>query len=272
MFAAAGWQVLEVKYGRLLQHLFAREGGSALRERIDQMSNEEYQSLLRAPASTLRQRLAGERIDIAFALHDLSDDDIHTALRDLGGHDLNELAAAFRQVDNDRPSVLFAYTVKGWGLPVQGHPGNHSALLTEEQYRELAARCSMNPDDPGTAFAPDTAPGRLCTATAQRLHREPLIAPPPVPTPLKRTYRGEPSTQAALGRVLTDLLRVFAQPERSSSTPPRPSTARTLPGMQSRRHQMRQQQRREMPCRRARSAPWGSATTRPHSCGPRTPR
>jgi pyruvate dehydrogenase E1 component len=108
LFAAAGWQVLEVKYGRLPQQLFAREGGSALRERIDQMSNEEYQSLLRAPASALRQRLAGERTDVAFALHDLSDDDIYTALRDLGGHDLDELAAAFRQVDNDRPTVLFA--------------------------------------------------------------------------------------------------------------------------------------------------------------------
>jgi pyruvate dehydrogenase E1 component len=76
---------------------------------------------------------------------------------------------------------------------VQGHPGNHSALLTEEQYLELAGRCGMDPDDSRHAFAPDTAPGRLCTATAQRLHREPepVIAPPPVPTTLKRTYRGE---------------------------------------------------------------------------------
>ena len=210
MFAAAGWQVLEVKYGRLLQQLFARQGGSALRERIDGMSNEEYQSLLRAPASTLRQRLAGERTAVASALHDLSDDEISTALRDLGGHDLDELAAAFRQVDNDRPTVLFAYTVKGWGLPVQGHPGNHSALLTEEQYRELAVRCGTDPDDPWHAFAPDTAQGRLCAATAQRLHRasEPVVVPPPVPATLGRTYRGELSTQAALGRVLTDLLRV----------------------------------------------------------------
>ena len=31
MFAAAGWQVLTVKYGRLLEELFARPGGAALR-------------------------------------------------------------------------------------------------------------------------------------------------------------------------------------------------------------------------------------------------
>jgi pyruvate dehydrogenase E1 component len=39
--------VLTVKYGRLLEELFARPGGAALRTRIDDMSNAEYQRLLR---------------------------------------------------------------------------------------------------------------------------------------------------------------------------------------------------------------------------------
>src|SRR6476660_1349664 len=46
MFAAAGWQVLTVKYGRLLEELFSRDGGPALRDRIDAMSNPEYQRML----------------------------------------------------------------------------------------------------------------------------------------------------------------------------------------------------------------------------------
>jgi pyruvate dehydrogenase E1 component len=46
MFAAAGWQVLEVKYGRRLSALYAGPGGVALRRRIDDMPNEEYQSLV----------------------------------------------------------------------------------------------------------------------------------------------------------------------------------------------------------------------------------
>ena len=58
MFAAAGWQVLEVKYGRLLQELFSQVGGQALRVRIDGMTNEEFQFLLRSPADSLRDRLA----------------------------------------------------------------------------------------------------------------------------------------------------------------------------------------------------------------------
>ncbi len=43
MFSAAGWQVLTVKYGLLLRDLFARPGGEALRLRLDQMPNPEYQ-------------------------------------------------------------------------------------------------------------------------------------------------------------------------------------------------------------------------------------
>jgi pyruvate dehydrogenase E1 component len=38
MFAAAGWQVLTVKYGRALQELFRRRGGGTLRRRLDEMS------------------------------------------------------------------------------------------------------------------------------------------------------------------------------------------------------------------------------------------
>ncbi len=63
MFAAAGWQVLTVKYGHLLQELFTRPGGAALRARIDEMSNPEYQRLLRCTDAQLRERLPGEARD-----------------------------------------------------------------------------------------------------------------------------------------------------------------------------------------------------------------
>ncbi len=59
MFAAAGWQVITVNFGKLLEELFTRPGGEALRIRILQMSNPEYQRLLRCSASELRTRLPG---------------------------------------------------------------------------------------------------------------------------------------------------------------------------------------------------------------------
>ncbi|HEV2890751.1 MAG TPA: transketolase C-terminal domain-containing protein [Frankiaceae bacterium] len=224
MFEAAGWQVLPVKYGRLLQSLFAKKGGNALRKRIDEMGNEEYQSLLRAPSETLSERLRVKKV-----LDDLSDDDVARALRDLGGHDLDELKAAYDAVADDRPTVMFAYTIKGWGLPIEGHPANHSALLTAAQYAELAERLGTSVEDPWAPFAEDSAAAALCRDVAARLDRAPLGdgKVPDVPTELGRPYKGEQATQAVLGRVLVDLTReapevaarvVTVSPDVASST------------------------------------------------------
>jgi len=60
MFDAAGWQVITVKFGKLLEELFTRSGGSALRERILAMANPEYQRLLRCTAEEVRSRLPGD--------------------------------------------------------------------------------------------------------------------------------------------------------------------------------------------------------------------
>ena len=229
MFAAAGWQVLNVKYGRRLQALFAAPQGEALRERVDSMANEEYQWLLRSSPAAVRERLVGGDAAVAHVLRELSDEQVSEVLRDLGGHDLGELRRTFAEVDNTRPTVVFAYTVKGRGLPVEGSPSNHSALLTEEQYVELADRLGTDAQDPWRAFAPDSAPGQLCAATALRLARPPVVRrePPAVPTELGRAYRGQHSTQAAFGRVLTDLARdapqvaarlVTVSPDVASST------------------------------------------------------
>ncbi|MDQ1713539.1 MAG: pyruvate dehydrogenase component, partial [Frankiaceae bacterium] len=225
MFEGAGWQVLPVKYGRFLQSVFDRPGGDALRRRIDEMGNEEYQALLRTPPAALRERLGVPKK----ALDDLDDDDVARAIRDLGGHDLAELRAAYEAVATDRPTVMFAYTIKGWGLPVEGHPANHSALLNATQYADLATRLGTDPADPWAPFAEGTPAYDLCRATAERLRREPLGdgKAPDVPVELGRPYNGEQATQAVLGRVLVDLTRsapevaarvVTVSPDVASST------------------------------------------------------
>ena len=212
MFAAAGWQVLTVKYGRRLEELFALPGGEAVRARIDAMPNEQYQRMLRAPAAEVRERLLadaqGQR-DISRAIADYDDERLHRTVRNLGGHDPAALLEAYRAADAavDQPSVVFAYTVKGRSLPTEGHPSNHSALLTAEQYEALAPTLGADARDPWSAFVPGTPEGELCAQTARTLHRAPRAAATgvAVPVALEREHRGEVSTQQALGRLLTDL-------------------------------------------------------------------
>ncbi len=92
MFAAAGWQVIMVKFGRLLEELFDRPGGTALRARILDMPNPEYQRLLRCDADEVRVRLPGSGPDanaVATLIADVDDETLLKAIRNLGGHDLD---------------------------------------------------------------------------------------------------------------------------------------------------------------------------------------
>jgi pyruvate dehydrogenase E1 component len=232
MFDAAGWQVITVVFGRLLEELFTRPGGAALRVRILEMSNPEYQRLLRCTAEEIRERLPGSgpsSADIRQLVDELDDGTVLAAIRNLGGHDLATLSAAYRHIDDSRPTVIIAYTIKGYRLPTQGHPQNHSSVLTTDQYDELAASMGMDPQRPWARFVPDSAPGRLCAATVARLRRDPcgVVDAPAVPSDIGRTPKGVATTQAALGRALLDLTReapeaarrvVTVSPDVSSTT------------------------------------------------------
>ena len=230
MFSAAGWQVITLKYGRLLEELFTRPGGEALRHRIDAMPNPEYQRLLRCQPDELRRRLPGGEESLARLVAELDDAALARAIRNLGGHDLAALNDAYGAIDDSRPTIILAYTIKGYGLAVEGHPQNHSALLTEAQLGELAAQVGADPNQPWRRPAgKDSAAGALCEQTARRLGRLqlPPHAPPPVPADLGRTPSGVATTQAALGRALLDLTReapdaarrvVTVSPDVSSST------------------------------------------------------
>ncbi|MGH9011147.1 MAG: pyruvate dehydrogenase, partial [Acidimicrobiia bacterium] len=234
MFDAAGWQAITVKYGRRLRELFRRPGGDALRDRIDSMSNEEYQHLLRSPLSDVRARLAGDgkgRRSIEKVLADLDDAAVAAAAADLGGHDLADLIDAFELAyrSTDRPTVVFAYTIKAWGLPTRGHPANHSALLTGPQWEELGRDLGADPADPWAPFDDSSAEAVLCREAAARLARPEITtsAPPPVPVDLGRGHSATASTQQAFGRVLVDLARdapdvaarvVTVSPDVASST------------------------------------------------------
>ena len=232
MFTAAGWQVLTVKFGKLLDELFDRPGGEDLRARILSMPNAEYQRLLRCSAEELRCRIPGDgthAAGVATVIADIDDATLLQAISNLGGHDITALRDAYAQIDDTRPTVILAYTVKGYGLPIQGHPQNHSSLLSDEQFAQLACALGEDPQQPFRRFDPDSSPGRLCRGIAERLHRDDVrpVDPPRVPTEIGRTPPAVSNTQSALGRTLLDLTRdapdvaqrvVTVSPDVSSTT------------------------------------------------------
>ena len=132
-------------------------------------------------------------------------------------------------MQHDRPTVIFAYTIKGWSLPIEGHPENHSALLTHEQFAELGEQLGADPGDPWAPFDPGSPEGELAAAAAAVLARDepPPREPPEVPAALGRKHRGKESTQQAFGRFFVDLVHeapevaervVTVSPDVASST------------------------------------------------------
>ena len=235
MFAANGWDVIDAKYGRLLQTAFDEPNGELLKICIDELSNDAYQRMLRLPAADLRQWLPKKSRypdELRRLLDRWDDDRLRDVFWNLGGHDLEEVEQALdKSTRHSGPSVIFAYTLKGWKLPSVGHPQNHSVLLTDAQMESLRASLDIPAEEAWSRFAPDSAEGELCDQASRRLYgKRPDHASVPdvtVPTELPTPYRGSRSTQQTFGAVLSSLSRerpdvvrriVTVSPDVASST------------------------------------------------------
>ncbi len=230
LFENCDWQVLEAKYGRQLSDLFEHPDGQLLQDRIDEMPNGEYQAMLRQPGNEVRNKLVRDNKKLGELLATITDEELPSVLGDLGGHDFAELIKQLESADQDtqRPTVLFAYTVKGWGLPLAGHPRNHSMLLSQEEIDQLREDLNIGEDEWGKLDDRSTA-GKLCTQRAELLFPDtpkPTVAQPEIPENIKTNDRGLVSTQQSFGRILLQLSRekeitkhmITVSPDVSSST------------------------------------------------------
>lgn len=234
-FEAAGWHVVEVKYGPRLTTACAQPGGAALEAWIDAMPNERYQSLFGLDPAGCRERfLDGAPEDVMAFFRGMPDADLASLVTDLGGHDMDAMLAAYRACDavTDRPSVVFAYTVKGWGLPTAGHPRNHSALLTTEQVDDLRRRTGLTTDTEWDRIDPTSEAGQWVGLRAEALVRPARTVGEPLRIPTSTDLRSAKpiSTQEAFGRVLVNLSRVEGVGKHLVTTAPDVATSTNLAG------------------------------------------
>jgi pyruvate dehydrogenase E1 component len=217
MFGTNGWEVIDLKYGKRLMAVFARPNGIRLRALIDEMSNEEYQSLLLKDGDTIRGQLAAHDPAMAELLELYSAAECKALFANLGGHDLDSVLEAYHQAFaiDDRPVVIFAYTIKGWGLPIAGNPANHARMLKPAEIAHLQQDLAIPSGEEFCGFAPDSDEARYIREAMESLGwlknwatSSAWSASLDVPSSLGLRYNGVLSTQSAMGSVLVNLARV----------------------------------------------------------------
>jgi pyruvate dehydrogenase E1 component len=216
VFATFGWDVVVLKYGALLEDAFARPGGAALRDWIDNCPNELYSALTFQGGAAWRQRLTadlGANNAAAALIASYDDAALARLMTNLGGHDLPSLLDAFAAARrHDRPVCFIAYTIKGAGLPLAGHKDNHSGLMTEAQMEAFRAACDIRAGHEWDKFEGLATGGKELqrflddvpfAAKGMRRYTAPVLDVPPIAPPAERTI----STQAAFGVILNEIGR-----------------------------------------------------------------
>jgi len=241
MFNANGWDVIDAKYGTQLERAFTARNGDLLKLWIDEMPNQRYQYLLRLDQNNLRKEItSGFKYseDLSKFLNSYSDIDLYSMFRNLGGHDFDKLREAFNQsTETSSPTVIFAYTFKGWNLPILGLPRNHSTLLNQEQIELLRIKLNVAENDIWGKLKESSEGGAHCTekgklftkTTSQDNSKINLIN---IPTELGRPLpKFDISTQDYLQMILTEILRSNHKlAERIVTTSPDVATSTSLAG------------------------------------------
>lgn len=173
---ANGWQVIDLRDGTKRQKLMKLPQGSLFHHWLHQeLSDYELQVLLQiSEGSTLRQELEKNHSQLKPFLKEVSDKDLWEGLRDLGGHDFSLLVDALRatQKETQRPSIIIAHTLKGWGLKMAATPGNHSALPDAEEVHQLKILTGIADSEIFSPFAKDSAEGQFLQTRGESLYQE----------------------------------------------------------------------------------------------------
>ncbi|NVJ69600.1 MAG: transketolase [Alphaproteobacteria bacterium] len=213
IFETTGWKVINLKYGKKQQAAFKKPGGIALRDWIDACPNTLYSALTYKGGAAWRERLLadiGTKRGVKKLLEDYSDNELHALMTNLGGHDIELLLETFRSIDSDQPHCFICYTVKGYGLPFQGHKDNHSGLMNPSQMAELQTQMGVPAGQEWELFAgmedkaehlSEFLKNVPFNQPAVRQHTAPVMKLPDALEP----GHGKQSTQVAFGKIMNAL-------------------------------------------------------------------
>lgn len=229
VFNGAGWNVIKVIWGSEWDRLIAKDSSGTLMKKFASMVDGEFQDLRSKGPEYLRKKFFESDPAIAELVKDMKDRDLWQMTR--GGHDPRKVYAAFARAckTKDRPTVILAKTIKGYGMGPAGESamGTHSQKKMDiESLKEFRTRFHVRLEDDQLEALPFIRPPEnskemefirrqkklLGGSVPARHYKAPKLNIPPLSdklfaSVLESTAKREISTTNAFVRLLSSLAR-----------------------------------------------------------------
>jgi pyruvate dehydrogenase E1 component len=142
-FRGAGWNVIKVIWGEDWDALLARDSTGLLQKRMGEAVDGEYQTYVTKDGAYIRKNFFGKYPELLDLVAHLSDDELMKLRR--GGHDPRKVYNAYKAAmeTKDRPTVILAHTIKGYGLGEAGEGRNithQQKKLNEQELEHFRSR------------------------------------------------------------------------------------------------------------------------------------
>jgi pyruvate dehydrogenase E1 component len=226
-FLGAGWNVIKVLWGSRWDPLLARDTQGLLRRVMEESVDGEYQNFKAKGGAYTREHFFGKYPELKAMVANMSDEEIWRLNR--GGHDPKKVYAAYAaaMAHKGQPTVIFAKTVKGFGLGKGGEGqmiAHQQKKLSEEDLKIFRDRFNIPVTDEDIKSLPFKKPDEDSEETRylkskraalggylpHRRRTAPPLAVPPLEafaSILEGTGQREISTTMAFVRILTTLLK-----------------------------------------------------------------
>ena len=163
IFRGAGWQVIKVLWGSEWDDLFAKDTQGILKRRLEEIVDGDSQKYSVANGNYVREHFFAKYPELKEMVEDISDQQLNKMRR--GGHDPVKVFNAYQMATDskDRPTVILAQTVKGYGLGEAGEGRNvthQQKKLNEEELIYFRDRFEIPIDDEQLEKAPYYRPDK----------------------------------------------------------------------------------------------------------------
>ena len=146
LFIGCGWRIIKVIWSSGWDKIWQLDTKGSIQKALSELVDGKLQALYAQGPQALLNDVVARYPDTARIINQLSEEDIANCLP--GGHDPVKVSTAYRQAKeaSEQPTVILAYTIKGYQLGAKTHSRNiahNKKKMSPEDLRTYAQHCQV---------------------------------------------------------------------------------------------------------------------------------